>query len=321
MDESTVFCTAADEASACTKEAEMIYPVPLCKGHQVQVAQLVMHDLLASAARNELAPGQPRALATEETLAVAAGARRVEIHHYMSGPHSPMVYFIENGASVKIGFSTHLRKRVSDLSLRDKNVMLLLRGGLTLERALHTRYAAYRIDNTEWFELSDEIREYVAAKSDQPADSFVSLASLQQEIVALRTQVDQHECPEPAPAPPDGQDEVGDSLPALIPTAVPVEPEWPRAKYPDEQEIETKHLACWETLATFGDNGATVAELSVTARRAGHAYCSLAWVRNLCAEWRAAGYVVVEQQGRDFRYWRDDELLRRKFKAEREAAS
>lgn len=87
-------------------------------------------------------------------------------------------------------------------------------------------------------------------------------------------------------------------------------------KYPDESEIETKHLACWETLATFGDKGATVAELSVTARRAGHAYCSLAWVRNLCAEWRAANYVVVEQQGRDFRYWRDDAALAAQFRKE-----
>jgi hypothetical protein len=92
-------------------------------------------------------------------------------------------------------------------------------------------------------------------------------------------------------------------------------------RYPDGTEIETKHLAAWEMLATFGDRGATVAELSVAAKRAGHEHCSLAWVRNLAAEWRAAGYVVVEQQGRDYRYWRNDEALRREFQQAREDAS
>jgi len=85
-------------------------------------------------------------------------------------------------------------------------------------------------------------------------------------------------------------------------------------RYPDETEIEAKHLAYWELLATFGDRGATVSELCVTGKRAGHDR-SLSWVRTLCAEWRTAEYVTSEREGRDFRYWRDDETARRRLSA------
>ena len=84
-------------------------------------------------------------------------------------------------------------------------------------------------------------------------------------------------------------------------------------RYPDDTEIEAKHLPYWELLLTFGDKGATVPDLWIAGKRSGHDR-SLSWVRTMAAEWRAAGYVVSEREGRDFRYWRDDEACKRELR-------
>jgi hypothetical protein len=80
--------------------------------------------------------------------------------------------------------------------------------------------------------------------------------------------------------------------------------------YPDDTEVEDKHEPLWELLGALGRDGATVPELTVAAKRAGHEFSSLAWVRDRCKDWRTAGYVMFEEEGRDTRYWRDDDQLR-----------
>ncbi|MBW5248411.1 GIY-YIG nuclease family protein [Streptomyces sp. P01-B04] len=75
--------------------------------------------------------------------------------------HPPLVYFIRNGNRVKIGTTTGLRRRISDLALRQENVLLLKPGGRNLEKELHQRFARLRDGNTEWFRLNGELREYV----------------------------------------------------------------------------------------------------------------------------------------------------------------
>lgn len=81
-------------------------------------------------------------------------------------------------------------------------------------------------------------------------------------------------------------------------------------QYPDGSKIQDKHFAYWDLLLTFGDKGATVPDLWIAGKRSGTDR-SLSWVRTLCAEWRTAGNVLSEREGRDFRYWRDDEACKR----------
>lgn len=164
MNEPTNPCLAVTEGVDCTAEAAITSPVPLCDKHRLQVALLVVPDLLASALRDAQTGVSPVPLAREERAAVIAGARPVSIGNYMGGVHGAVVYFIENGHRVKIGHSTNMRGRVRALSLQQKDILLLLQGGLTLERALHDTFKKERIDSTEWFVKSERIINFVESK-------------------------------------------------------------------------------------------------------------------------------------------------------------
>lgn len=60
-------------------------------------------------------------------------------------------------------------------------------------------------------------------------------------------------------------------------------------------------------------DGATVSELAAAAQRAGHEFCSLAWVRDYLKLLRTMKVVVFEVEGRDTRYWRNDDLVRERL--------
>lgn len=164
MNEDSIICIAADEGVECATEAVMASPVPLCDAHRLQVALLVVPDILAASLRQSKAGLRPLTLAPEERAAVISGAQARPVSAYMGGIHGPVVYFLDAGERVKIGHSTNLRSRVRALAMQEKDVVLLLQGGLTLERALHATYAKERIDATEWFVKSDRIAEFIASK-------------------------------------------------------------------------------------------------------------------------------------------------------------
>lgn len=79
--------------------------------------------------------------------------------------HAPVVYFIRNGERVKIGTSQNLRRRVEALCLRTEDVLLVLHGDQRYEREMHVRFASVRIGNTEWFERSGELAEFIATRA------------------------------------------------------------------------------------------------------------------------------------------------------------
>jgi hypothetical protein len=83
------------------------------------------------------------------------------------GKHRPYVYFVRNGDRVKIGTSTNVRNRISSLSLRTSDIVLLLLGDRHGEQGLHRKFADLRIGNTEWFHYTGAVTEYVAAETDK----------------------------------------------------------------------------------------------------------------------------------------------------------
>ena len=135
-------CVAHDDGQPCTREPAMTAPVALCDLHRVQVALAIVPDLL----RDQL----------------VSIAQPVPVDDLLGGPHDGIVYFIAHGIRVKIGFTTNLKARVNALALRADSILLALGGGMDLERALHARFDAARIDDTEWFKLTSGIRRYVA---------------------------------------------------------------------------------------------------------------------------------------------------------------
>ena len=81
------------------------------------------------------------------------------------GKHGPVVYFVQNGDRVKIGTTTNLRSRISALSLRPTDIVLLLGGGRPFEQALHKRFAALRVGNTEWFANTGPVAEFIVIEA------------------------------------------------------------------------------------------------------------------------------------------------------------
>lgn len=77
--------------------------------------------------------------------------------------HAPIVYFLRNGNRLKIGTSTNLRERVGSLSLRMRDVILIVEGGRDVERAFHQHFAGQRVKNTEWFAFSGAVNRWVRA--------------------------------------------------------------------------------------------------------------------------------------------------------------
>ncbi|MFE7360679.1 DNA translocase FtsK [[Kitasatospora] papulosa] len=97
------------------------------------------------------------------------------------GRHEPLVYFIRNGNRVKIGYTTHLAARVGALALTLRFVVLTLDGGRDLETAMHRRFAAERVEGTEWFVYSRRLREFIAAEQAKP-QPFSEDALLQEAV-------------------------------------------------------------------------------------------------------------------------------------------
>ncbi|MEN3349894.1 MAG: hypothetical protein V7632_3529 [Bradyrhizobium sp.] len=81
-----------------------------------------------------------------------------------------VVYLIstDNPAFVKIGFTKRLEGRLRSLrtaSHVEPTVHLTIPGTQSLERELHTRFAAART-NREWFRLTDDIKTFIASKRE-----------------------------------------------------------------------------------------------------------------------------------------------------------
>ena len=157
-------CIAIDQGAECVAEATMTSPVPLCDGHQIQVALMVVPDMLTTALRHAGTTAKPMLLPPDVRAAVIAGSPPRPVGTCMAGIHAPVVYFADAGSRIKIGFSTNLRSRLRSLALQQKDVALLLDGGLTLERALHDTFAKERIDSTEWFAKSDRLVAFIESK-------------------------------------------------------------------------------------------------------------------------------------------------------------
>lgn len=85
----------------------------------------------------------------------------------LEGKHKPLVYFIGNGTRVKIGTTTSLRARVSALSLRTDDIVLLLTGDRRIEQDMHKRFADQRVGNTEWFENAGPLADFIRGHNEQ----------------------------------------------------------------------------------------------------------------------------------------------------------
>ncbi|WP_381801153.1 GIY-YIG nuclease family protein [Streptomyces niveus] len=166
----------ASNTSACSvdecRTASVTGPtIRLCAGHKDQITMVLAHDIARTDLKNlvqlqEQGAGRWKApvIPVYEGPATEATDSAVVREMPASGRHDPVVYFLRNGERVKIGTTTNLRARITALSLRQSDVILLLDGGRTLEAAMHRRFSSHRQAGTEWFNFADEIKDFVRAR-------------------------------------------------------------------------------------------------------------------------------------------------------------
>lgn len=102
-------------------------------------------------------------LSHSEARGIIGALYRSDIADHCKIPH---VYFVEATAvnKVKIGTSVDPGERVRKIrtaSPVDVELIYKFRGGAEEEKALHNKFAKFKLDN-EWFEFSEEIREFIA---------------------------------------------------------------------------------------------------------------------------------------------------------------
>lgn len=152
----------------CENAPALHHPLPLCRRHGLQVSAHMTDVLHATALHGEPIPS------VEPSGIEAADVAHPNVWNHAS--HKPLVYFISNGDRVKIGVSTNIAARVGALSLRRSNALLLLWGSYSLEKALHQHFAADQVGNTEWFVLSNSIRDFIARRRSAVAAQTVPKA-------------------------------------------------------------------------------------------------------------------------------------------------
>lgn len=155
-------CIADDEGRPCHREAVVLRPVTLCHPHRIEIAMTVVPDLLRDGLEAALTSVATPVAVRDDLVATAAAT---PVDALLHGVHGSVVYFIANGGRVKIGYTTNLKSRLAALALRSDSVLLALRGGPELERALHARFVKYRNGNTEWFEMAPEIFRYASSRN------------------------------------------------------------------------------------------------------------------------------------------------------------
>lgn len=142
--------------SGCTRPSVLTLPVPLCRVHAVEITRAMMPGETWSAP-----DGEPPAAARPWDREAVRLALPVSFPTELPRSHAPVVYFVQNGSLVKIGWSTNLRSRLSALCLRKTAVLLTVAGDHTLEAALHRMFWDLRQDGTEWFRYGHSLVEYI----------------------------------------------------------------------------------------------------------------------------------------------------------------
>ncbi|MFD5675599.1 GIY-YIG nuclease family protein [Streptomyces sp. NPDC127040] len=147
----------------------------LCADHKDEATMMLAQDVARTDLNNLGRLVQEGAARWREPIipiycGPAVQATETAIVREVSGPgrHDPVVYFLRNGERVKIGYTVNLYDRITSLSLRRTDILLLLDGGRALEADMHRRFHSYRIRTTEWFELEGELRAFIESRPRRP---------------------------------------------------------------------------------------------------------------------------------------------------------
>lgn len=143
-------------------------PVNMCMNHIMQVGSF-WSEMKASAES-----GKPRF--TEAQM----GRKQVGYE----AQDTAVVYYIIHGNRVKIGTSRNWRERLRQLPC--DRVLALEPGSEGVETERHLQFASTRIENTEWFDESDDLWDHVTQVSESHPDLTAKANAYNQERSAAR---------------------------------------------------------------------------------------------------------------------------------------
>jgi hypothetical protein len=102
----------------------------------------------------------------------------------LAPPRVDVVYYLRYADRVKIGTTADPRQRFT--AIRHDEVLAFERGDRVRERMRHEQFAADRFARTEWFVLSEAIRDHVVALGAGAASPWDVLARWRSEALAAR---------------------------------------------------------------------------------------------------------------------------------------
>ena len=160
-----ITCIVSEAGVPCPQPPDVLKPIGLCKQHSAEVAAALLPKILKDSLTYMAAAYAAEVDGWADETALVDGAQALPPASVMGGPHRPVVYFVENGGRVKIGTTRSLTTRMRNLSLRPQDVLCVLDGDRSLERAIHRRFFKDRVGSTEWFELGKDLEVFIKTKA------------------------------------------------------------------------------------------------------------------------------------------------------------
>lgn len=119
------------------------------------------HLALHTSKRMQRRPRTIGELLTQRLSAIEAAEEEKRLNR-----KPPVVYFIRWGSRIKVGYTNDIARRVSELSLTADCVLLTIPGDRETEGLMHMALKDYRIGNSEWFDATDDVLDFIEVVRD-----------------------------------------------------------------------------------------------------------------------------------------------------------
>jgi hypothetical protein len=136
--------------------------IPLCEAHFREVGLRFIDECTVGGTTFRVVQEREKQTRHEDLLASEIERGRLATEHRAALAATSVVYYVRSGRYVKIGFTSDLKRRLSELRLHSTAVLATEPGGRAVEADRHAEFADERIDpRREDFALSLRIQEHI----------------------------------------------------------------------------------------------------------------------------------------------------------------
>lgn len=147
--------------SECSDQA-LADDLPLCEAHFRAVGLRFIDERTTGGQTFREVQRREERDQREALLAREIERGRIATEHRAALAAQSVVYYVQTGRYIKIGFTSDLKRRLSELRLHPTAVIVTEPGGRALEAQRHEEFAEERIDpRREDFALSLRLQEHI----------------------------------------------------------------------------------------------------------------------------------------------------------------